>query len=297
MVEVPEDRLLRARLSRLLRSSEWVLLSFFLYVAIVSIWFHPISTHRWLPFWVLTAAACLICFLSIGEMRGPRWFFSYTRDWAPLALTLTAYREMDWFTPRQHDFRLENAWVVYDRLLLDGWGARSIIESTGALLPGYFECCYLLVYAVGPFTIAMVYVFDKRGIVDRVLVIYLAGTLGAYALFPYFPSAPPRTVFPSADLPRVMTPLREFNLWLLGGYGIHSSVFPSAHVSSAFAAAWAMLSLVREKKWLGWLMLGYAVSVAIATVYGRYHYAVDAAAGFAISVAAFALIRLGKSLE
>ena len=52
------------------------------------------------------------------------------------------------------------------------------------------------------------------------------------------------------------------------------------------AAAWALLLFVREKKWLGWWMLGYAVSVAIATVYGRYHYAVDAAAGIAISVAA-----------
>lgn len=236
--------------------------------------------------WVLIAVAILIVLQAAGEVYGPGWLFSYARDWVPLALTLTAYREMDWFTPRQHDFHLENAWVVWDRLLLDGGGIRRIIESTGVLLPGYFELCYLLVYAVGPLTIAMVYALDKRELVDRVLVVYLAGTLTAYALFPYFPSAPPRTVFPVADLPRVTTPLREFNLWLLGGYGIHSSVFPSAHVSSAFAAAWALLLFVREKKWLGWGMLAYAVSVAIATVYGRYHYAVDAAAGFGISVTA-----------
>jgi membrane-associated phospholipid phosphatase len=31
-------------------------------------------------------------------------------------------------------------------------------------------------------------------------------------------------------------------------------------------------------------MLLYAVSVSVATVYGRYHYAVDAAAGFAVSL-------------
>ena len=269
-----------------LRTSEWVLLIFFLYVAIVSIWFHPLSTQRGLPVWIFLTVAFLICILALVEMRRSSSLFSYVRDWVPLALTLTAYREMDWFTPRQHDFHLENAWVVWDRSLLDGCGIRRIIESTGVLLPGYFELCYLLVYAVGPFTIAMVYALDKRELVDRVLVVYLAGTLTAYALFPYFPSAPPRTVFPVADLPRVMTPLREFNLWLLGGYGIHSSVFPSAHVSSAFAAAWALLLFVREKKWLGWGMLGYALSVAIATVYGRYHYAVDAAAGIAISVAA-----------
>ena len=264
---------------------------FFLFVALVSLWFRPLSSLHWLPVSTFLVTALLIWFLALAEAHGPAWLFSYARDWLPLVLTLTAYREMDWFTPKQRDFHLENAWVVWDRLLLDGGGTRKWIESTGILLPGYFELCYLLVYAVGPFTLAMVYALDRRELVDRVLVVYLAGTLTAYALFPYFPSAPPRTVFPQADLPGVMTPVREFNLWLLGGYGIHSSVFPSAHVSSAFAAAWALMLFVREKKWLGWAMLGYAVSVAIATVYGRYHYAVDAAAGFGVSVVSGLLSR------
>ena len=70
---------------------------------------------------------------------------------------------------------------------------------------------------------------------------YLIGTLGAYALFPYFPSEPPRTVFPDAGMPRVSTAIHDFNLFIVGGYGIHSSVFPSAHVSSAFSAGWALL--------------------------------------------------------
>ena len=219
-------------------------------------------------------------------MRGLKDFASHARDWTPLLLTLTAYREMDWFTPSHYDHRFENAWIVWDRLILDTWGLRRLFETTGPLLPGYFELCYTLVYAVGPFTIAMLYVFERRDVVDRVLVLYLLGTLAAYGLCPYFPSGPPRTVFPEDNLPHVTTPFREFNLWVLRGYGIHSSVFPSAHVSSAFAAAWALLLFLPEKKWVGWMLVIYAVSVAVATVCGRYHYAVDALAGFGISIAA-----------
>jgi len=37
-------------------------------------------------------------------------------------------------------------------------------------------------------------------------------------------------------------------------------------------------------------MLAYAVSVAVATVYGRYHYAVDATAGLGVSVIAALMI-------
>ncbi|MGZ4989059.1 MAG: phosphatase PAP2 family protein, partial [Limisphaerales bacterium] len=66
----------------------------------------------------------------------------------------------------------------------------------------------------------------------------------------------------------------------------HSSVFPSAHVSSAFSAAWGLLAYLPERKRFGILMLVYAVSVAIATIYGRYHYAVDALAGLGVSLVA-----------
>lgn len=109
-------------------------------------------------------------------------------------------------------------------------------------------------------------------------------TLGAYALFPYFPSEPPRIVFAGADLPGIITDLRRFNLWILGNLSIHSSVFPSAHVSSALSAAWGLFVTLPERPWIGWAMALYGVCVAIATVYGRYHYAVDVAAGAALSL-------------
>ncbi len=174
---------------------------------------------------------------------------------------------------------------------LNDYHLRAAIEALGALLPGYLELCYVLVYAVGPVALLALFWSGRRDQMSRFWFAYLAGTLGAYALFPFFPSEPPRTVFAGADLPHVITVIRRLNLWILGGYGIHSSVFPSAHVSSAFSAAWALLATIPEKKWIGWLMAVYALSVAIATVYGRYHYAADAVAGFAVSLVAIAALR------
>jgi membrane-associated phospholipid phosphatase len=159
-------------------------------------------------------------------------------------------------------------------------------------MPSYLEFCYLLVYAVGPFTVAVFYLEHRRKRVNQALLLYLLGTLLAYALFPYFPSQPPRTLFGDSDLPNVMTALREFNLWIVNGVGIHSSVFPSAHVSSAFSAAWALLLYLPERKRYGWGMLIYASSVSVATVYGRYHYAVDALAGLGVSVIAAGIVLL-----
>jgi len=243
------------------------------------------------PWLTLGAVAAVLFALAYAEEHGPRRAISYARDWVTLALLLAAYREMDWFTPRHFDNHLEKVWIVWDRTLLHALGLRQIIEWTGPWVPSVLEISYLLVYAVGPFLVAMVYVHQRRQWIGWILFLYVLGTLAAYGLFPYFPSSPPRTVFPQQDLPGVTTFLRRFNLFLVRGYGIHSSVFPSAHVSSAFSAAWALLLFVPDKKVLGWGMAVYATLVSIATVYGRYHFAVDALAGLGISLAAAGVVR------
>jgi membrane-associated phospholipid phosphatase len=269
-----------------LRLSEYSLIAFFSYIAIVAFLF---SLPHGLKYAGFAVAACVIvaCMgLADCERRSRSQVFSMVRDWLPLALTLTAYREMNWFAAAHQHHTLEQAWIVWDRWLLHGCGMSALIEACGWLVPMFLELCYLFVYAAGPFTVGILYGYHRRDLIDRVLVTYLFGTLLAYALFPCFPSDPPRIVFAGMDLPGVMTPLRRLNLAILGGYGIHSSVFPSAHVSSAFSAAWGLLVFFPEKRRLGWGMLVYAACVSVATVYGRYHYAADAAAGVAISGAA-----------
>jgi membrane-associated phospholipid phosphatase len=275
-----------------LRSSEWLLIVYFGYVALISPAFPLQPRVALLPFALTMLVSALFVVLAYAEAHGHREFFSITRDWVPVALTLVAYREMDWFSPAARDYHLELKWVEWDRIVLYRAGLQQAIESLGVLVPAYLELCYLLVYAVGTFAVAVMYFQNQRERVNRVVFVYLFGTLLSYALFPYFPSDPPRVVFDGSDMPHVVTALRRLNLWIVGGYGIHSSVFPSAHVSSAFSAAWGLLAYLPKRRRFGLLMLVYAISVAVATVYGRYHYAADVLAGFAVSLAPGLMILL-----
>jgi len=256
-------------------------IAYFLYVAVLAQFYIDA------PWRALLLAAAIAGLFGLAAKCRP-----VVRDFAPLAATLAAYREMDWFTPPAHDHRWENVWIVWDRLALNQYGLRAAIESAGPLFPEFFELCYVLVYGVAPVALWVLYANGKGKRVQYFWVAYLAGTLGAYALFPYFPSEPPRIAFPSEDLPGVSSVIRQVNLAILGGYGIHSSVFPSAHVSSAFSAAWALLAVLPHKRWIGWSFAAYGVCVALATVYGRYHYGADAAAGLAMSLVAIVAQRL-----
>jgi membrane-associated phospholipid phosphatase len=275
-----------------LRVHEWIFITFFAYVAAISPLFNTRPHLHGQPF-VLFVAVCVVFFL-VARLQKTRLGFGVeiARDWLPIAFTFLAFREMEYFAPSQYDFLTEMSWIRWDLILLEGFQLRQRIESLGALIPTYLEICYLLIYGVSAYCIARLSAVAGRRAIDRFWNIFLLGTLGSYALFPYFPTEPPRYSFPDISPPTQITWVRHLNLSLLNGTTIHAGVFPSAHVSAAFSAAFAMILLLPKRQWDGWVLLFYAASVALATVYGRYHYAVDAMAGFGISLLAAALCLL-----
>jgi membrane-associated phospholipid phosphatase len=275
-----------------LRTHEWIFVGYFAYVAAISPLFNTRPALHGQPF-ILLAAVCA-AFYVVARLQQTRLAFGMeiARDWLPIGFVFLAFREMDYFAPRQYDFLTEMSWIRWDWILLDGFKFRQHLEAFGSLIPFYLELCYLLVYGVDAYCVARLSALAGRKAINRFWNIFLLGTLGAYALFPYFPTEPPRYAFADISPPTVITPLRTLNLWLLNNTTIHCGVFPSAHVSAAFSAAFAMLLLMPKGQRDGWLLLLYAVSVSVATVYGRYHYTVDALAGFGISLLAAALCLL-----
>jgi membrane-associated phospholipid phosphatase len=272
-----------------MRLSEWVLAAYFSYVTALSL---VLAVSPDIRVRTLAVNGLLLCLYAIlvGSARFRNSLVAHHfRNWIPLGLMLLAYKEMGWLAPAVHYHRLEKIWIVWDRVLLRQWRLRDAIESAGPLFPSILELSYVLVYALPVFCMSMLYVYKKSRYAETLLVIYLLGLFLSYAQFPYWPSEPPRIVFPGEDGPTVDILVRRFNQWILGGYGIHTSVFPSAHVSGAFAAAFAMKRVFEERAWLYRGIFAYAVLVALATVYGRYHFAVDAAAGMAVGAAAAAL--------
>ena len=61
---------------------------------------------------------------------------------------------------------------------------------------------------------------------------------------------------------------------------------PRAHVAAVSATALAVHACLAR---IGMLFLIAAASIAVATVYGRYHYTADALAGALVGLAAFPL--------
>jgi membrane-associated phospholipid phosphatase len=260
-----------------------MLIGYFAYLGALSRFF-PERPHLHLQLIsIALGVVALELALSWAERGKFQRTIGYVRDWSPIPLTLVGFQVMEFFVPRSFDHRLESQWIRQDVYLLKDLHLRAAIEVFGPVFPSYLELCYLLVYGLAAYGVGLLYATGNRKSVNTFLVFYLAGTLGAYAFFPFFPSEPPRALYRTTVPPTVTTCVRLVNLWILKRGTIHLGVFPSAHVSSAFAAAWGMFFVLPRKR-TGWLLLIYACSVSLATVYGRYHYAADCWAGMAVSV-------------
>jgi membrane-associated phospholipid phosphatase len=269
-----------------MRASEYVLFAYFAWTSLLALTLRlstPIRVRT-----LLANLLVLVVYLVLFRLRQAAWV-GIARDWIPQALIILAYKEMGWFAPASHTNHLEQGWIVWDRIVLDQWHGRAWIEALGALIPFLLELSYVVVYALPPVTMLIVYRLGMQRRADVVLTIYLLGMLLSYGQFPFWPSEPPRAVFPGQDMPNVDTLVRRFSLWIVGSYGIHTSVFPSAHVSGAMAAALAMAYVFPRRRVLILSYFIYAATVAVATVYGRYHYAADALAGIAVGCLAWPL--------
>jgi membrane-associated phospholipid phosphatase len=277
-----------------IRRSEWVVLAFLFYAqALTQVLPVAAAVQYRVSLFNLGVALAYVILLYVDSVN-PTLCAGIVRDWLPLAVILLAYREMGWFAQPHTNLMLESHWVVWDRLLLRG-GAKAAIEALGPVLPSLLEIAYSLVYTLAPLSIAFLYLNGHRDRVDRFLFVFVLGVLLCYAQFPFWPSEPPRAVYFGEDVPLYNTIFRQFNWWMLSGCGIHTSVFPSAHVAGAFSAAFGMRRALPTRKWVGRLLLVVALLIAVATVYGRYHYLADAVAGFSIAVFALALAAMRVS--
>jgi membrane-associated phospholipid phosphatase len=265
------------------RTSEKVAIAYFAFTAVM-LSFNAVPAYQYglallIPFAVAAAVAL--------EARYSAPWSRVLRDWAALGLILLAYRQVDWFAGKPALTHFQQIWVGWDHRILDDGGLRAVLESAGSFVPSLLEAIYLLLYAVPAACMGAFYWYGQRCRIDRFITTLFVGTFCAYALLPYFPTAPPRIAFPAEDIALAAGLWRKINIWLFEHCDISTSVFPSGHVAVAFSSAFGLLRAIPERRWLCSSVFAIAALVFTATVYCRYHYAVDGIASIGISIFAW----------
>jgi len=266
----PKTAPLSAKQPSLLRGCEKVALAYFIYLPCLGL-IRRLSTGR-----VSFLAAVPLALWAIWKAQSRSVWrpLQIARDWWPLGLILAGYWAMGWFaTPPRAALQAEL--VRFDRLLLCDAHLQAMIEAAGGFVPAVLETVYLFLYAIPPVCIGILYACGARSQVARFLLMLFAGTFATYALLPYVPVISPRLAFPGADLPHYSGISGKLTIWMLDRLDISTSVLPSGHVAVALSSALGMFAALPRRPVFGWGALGLAALVYLATIYCRYHYAVD----------------------
>jgi membrane-associated phospholipid phosphatase len=243
-----------------------------------------LATERGALLLMLHVVTALAAWLAPRLRRGggPARFLG---DFYPLLLLYPLYAELGILNARGpgHDARVQ-AWEV---LLFGGQPSRDWIRAQPEpWLSNVLHGAYLSYYGILVAAPLGLWLSGRREGARRTIGLVMLTFYVCYTIFLLFPVAGPRYLFAPAQNPATATPIALFTQELLNAASSRGTAFPSSHVAVALVAS---LSALREWRPLGATLLPLATLLALGTVYGQFHYAVDALAGAAVA----AVVMLG----
>lgn len=260
-----------------MRISEWISLAYFSYLAVAA-WIRPIDRRSRIR---ISIAAAIVFASVILLARLPSFpAVDVLRDWLPGAYVMVGYWLSALFSTTPAG-TVEAGLLRLDRRVFALLRVDRVVRSVPRAALEFFELAYLGLYALVPSGVLALYLVGQRAQVDAYWTAVLVATCLAYAPLPWITLRPPRSVEGSSAIDHRQVAIRRFNLLILKGGSIQVNTLPSGHSASAFAAA---LVLLAHAPGVGLAFGLVALAVAVGSVVGRYHYALDAVLGILVAM-------------
>jgi hypothetical protein len=252
--------------------TEWVAGVFFTYLTLLAV-------QRTLPVRhqlrvLAVAVVCTGLSLMLSQMQ-PSPVLQVIREWIPGIYLMQGYWLCGLFFQRPMT-DIERRLIDVDRVLFRTLKGTEFLMRGPRVVLEYFELTYLLAYPFVPASFGVLCWLGARADADRFWTSLLIAGFGAYGMLPWIQTRPPRTFERRGPADTRGLFFRRLNVMVLDHASVQVNTFPSGHASVTFAAALAVSSVSTE---LGLTFGVVAASITIATVLGRYHYAVDSIVG------------------
>lgn len=247
----------------------------------------PGATSGWVyPLCMGLHGAVAIAIVFVGRLGSLPPMLRAIRETYPLLLLLLLYGEVDllvglWHDPPGFDALIRN----WDLWLFGGHPHQHLDRmAAGWAWTELFHFLYLSYYGllIGSF----LGIWQRRPRFFPGFAFVVTGVFVSFvAVFIAFPVAGPlssaeASLPTSGFFPQIVAYLYA----PLSADGIHGGAFPSSHVGMSVAIA---LLLAPRRWWSRWGLGLLVLGIAVSTVYGRFHYGIDAVAGLLAGVALY----------
>jgi membrane-associated phospholipid phosphatase len=243
------------------------------------------SVDSWAAIATAHVAVC-VALAWLDRIESPSPVLRAVRDWHPIILFPLLYKEVELLARGIGNWRLTEAIPALEATLFGGQPSLFLSQRWHSVaLSEYLHFCYLSYVLVIPGVAAYWYASRRRSAFHE-LVLLLAVTLfGSYLFFVLFPVDSPYYRSGPLGPPLAGHVFYDLVHQMAARGGARGGAFPSAHVSGAvvtWLVAW------RHQRRLAVGLAPVVGGVIVATVYGRFHYALDTIAGLLVAVAVVA---------
>ncbi|HEY7530396.1 MAG TPA: phosphatase PAP2 family protein [Gemmatimonadota bacterium] len=239
----------------------------------------------WVP--LLLVHAALVALLLGGFPRVPEHGAAdVLRDWLPFLALPLAYSEVGRLNALTgggfHD-------AAILRLEAAAFGTQPSLTLREMIpwkpLSEYLHLGYFSYYALGPAYALPLYLRGRRAAYRQSLTVLFLVFAVCYLVFVLWPVAGPWYVFRRPDPDAMGWIFPHVEHAVLDAAASVGAAFPSSHVAAA-VAGW--LLAFRFDRSVFRVFAFFVPALAVGTVYGGFHYALDAAAGVAVGAAGYA---------
>ncbi len=268
-------------ISTLRRTTTHVTVGYLVVTATLVVWFRH-SVDHW-PIVVATHLAVAVLLTGFQRLDTPPAPLAVLRDWHPIVLFPLLYKEVETLAAAFGDWRLSDVVPSLEAALFGGQPSVYLSELWSSVaVSEYLHFCYLSYVSVIPGVAAYWYVTGRRRAFHELVLLLSIVLLCSYLFFILFPVDSPYYLAAPLDPPLSGHFFYEAIQALSSRGGARGGAFPSAHVSGAvvvWLVAW------RHQRILASVLAPVIGGVILATVYGRFHYALDTIAGVLVAVA------------
>jgi membrane-associated phospholipid phosphatase len=219
-----------------------------------------------------------------GALPGRAALWTAVRDWLPLVVVPLVYWEVPLLAEAIHRGATYDGLVMqWEALMFGGQPSQTFAARWPFLwLSEPLHAAYLSYYLIYLGPPILLFLAGRRGAFRRVVFALIVTVLAHQAVFVLFPVLGPRYLFPAPAGPLEAGPLYQLTHRILESGSSPGTAFPSSHVGISVGMT---IALFREGVRAAPLVAALTALLAVATVYGGFHYAVDAVAGVGLGAA------------
>jgi len=204
-------------------------------------------------------------------------------DWYPLAIMPPLYTELATLNLAVHGGHFFDGVILGIEQAIFGGQPSYFLSRRLPYLPlsEVLHASYLSYYVIIYGPPLLLYALGRRGDFRRLVFQLMLTFFVCYLFFVYFPVMGPRYLFPAPDGVLAQGPVYRLAHRLLQAGSSRGAAFPSSHVAVTTAQT---ILVFRFLPRLGPIVALLALGLAFGAVYGGFHYATDAIAGFLLAV-------------